>query len=112
MLSLFIPLAWIRFDAGGVSLTAAMLFAARLELVRSVVRRWLGPAARRTLSRDAPIFLVAEVFAALGYKPGLHERVQRRALELRQLSLAQSADSSNSLPRTSSRSGASGSRSL
>jgi uncharacterized membrane protein YGL010W len=28
MLSLSIPFAWIRFDAGGVSLTAAMLFAA------------------------------------------------------------------------------------
>lgn len=28
MLSLFIPLAWIRFDVAGVTLTAAMLFAA------------------------------------------------------------------------------------
>jgi hypothetical protein len=28
MLSLFIPLAWIRFDAGGVSLSTALLFAA------------------------------------------------------------------------------------
>jgi len=31
----------------------------------------------------APIFLAAEVFFALGYKPGLHEAVQRRALEMR-----------------------------
>jgi uncharacterized membrane protein YGL010W len=31
----------------------------------------------------APIFLAAEVFFALGYKPGLHEAVQRRAMELR-----------------------------
>jgi uncharacterized membrane protein YGL010W len=31
----------------------------------------------------APIFLAAEVFFALGYKPGLQEAVQRRALELR-----------------------------
>ena len=31
----------------------------------------------------APIFLAAEVFFALGYKPQLHQRVQRRALELR-----------------------------
>jgi len=31
----------------------------------------------------APIFLAAEVFFALGYKPGLHDAVQRRALELR-----------------------------
>jgi uncharacterized membrane protein YGL010W len=55
----------------------------------------------------APIFLAAEVFFALGYKPQLHRQVQQKA----QLSRAQSADSSNSLPRTSSRSGASGSRS-
>ena len=31
----------------------------------------------------APIFLAAEVFFALGYKPGLHEAVQRRAIEMR-----------------------------
>ena len=31
----------------------------------------------------APIFLAAEVFFALGYKPQLHQRVQQRALELR-----------------------------
>ena len=31
----------------------------------------------------APIFLAAEVFFALGYKPGLHEAVQRRAMQLR-----------------------------
>lgn len=31
----------------------------------------------------APIFLAAEVFFALGYKPKLHEAVQRRALEMR-----------------------------
>lgn len=31
----------------------------------------------------APIFLVAEVFFALGYKPRLHEAVQRRAREMR-----------------------------
>jgi uncharacterized membrane protein YGL010W len=31
----------------------------------------------------APIFLAAEVFFALGYKPELHEAVRRRALELR-----------------------------
>ena len=55
----------------------------------------------------APIFLAAEVFFALGYKPRCTERVSERA----QLSRAQSAESSNSLPRTSSRSGASGSRS-
>ena len=31
----------------------------------------------------APIFLAAEVFFALGYKPRLHEGVQRRAMEMR-----------------------------
>jgi uncharacterized membrane protein YGL010W len=31
----------------------------------------------------APIFLAAEVFFALGYKPGLHAEVQKRALEMR-----------------------------
>jgi uncharacterized membrane protein YGL010W len=31
----------------------------------------------------APIFLAAEVFFALGYKPALHAAVQRRARELR-----------------------------
>jgi uncharacterized membrane protein YGL010W len=31
----------------------------------------------------APIFLAAEVFFALGYKPKLHEEVQRRALQMR-----------------------------
>jgi len=31
----------------------------------------------------APIFLAAEVFFALGYKPGLHGAVQRRAMQMR-----------------------------
>lgn len=31
----------------------------------------------------APIFLAAEVFFALGYKPGLHDAVQRRAMQMR-----------------------------
>jgi uncharacterized membrane protein YGL010W len=31
----------------------------------------------------APIFLAAEVFFALGYKPGLHAVVQKRAREMR-----------------------------
>jgi uncharacterized membrane protein YGL010W len=31
----------------------------------------------------APIFLAAEVFFALGYKPKLHEAVQKRALAMR-----------------------------
>ena len=31
----------------------------------------------------APIFLAAEAFFALGYKPGLQEAVQRRAMKMR-----------------------------
>lgn len=46
----------------------------------------------------APIFLAAEVFFALGYKPSLRDAVERRA----QLSRAQSAESSINLTRTSS----------
>lgn len=159
MLSLLIPLAWIRFDAGGATITAAMLLAAVLVLyyffldvplalamaLITGILLWAGhriaelgamqgwiwfavlfvggwvlqlvghvfegrkPALADNLFQIfvAPIFLVAELFFALGYKPGLHKRV----LEKAQLSRAQSADSSSSLPRTSSRSGASGSRS-
>jgi uncharacterized membrane protein YGL010W len=159
MLSLFIPLAWMRFEAGGVTITAAMVFAAvvliyyfmldvALALAMVVLTAvlvflgdriaglgtvagwiWFGalfiggwivqlvghgfegrkPALADNLFQIfvAPIFLAAEVFFALGYKPALHQRINQRA----QLSRAQSADSSNSLPRTSSRSGASGSRS-
>lgn len=160
ILSLFIPLAWIRFDAGGMTITAAMVFAAVVVLyyffldvplalamlVVTGILVWAGqqiaqlgtmqgwiwfavlfvggwilqlvghvfegrkPALADNLFQIfmAPIFLAAEVFFALGYKPRLHENVQNRALQLRR---AQSADSSSSLPRTSSRSGASGSRS-
>jgi uncharacterized membrane protein YGL010W len=55
----------------------------------------------------APIFLAAEALFALGYKSELQQRVSQKA----QLRRAQSAESSISLERTSSRSGASGSRS-
>ncbi|MFY9314449.1 MAG: Mpo1-like protein [Burkholderiales bacterium] len=42
----------------------------------------------------APIFLAAEVFFALGYKPKLHEQVQRRALQMRaQAGVAESGGS-------------------
>jgi uncharacterized membrane protein YGL010W len=159
MLSLFIPLAWIRFDVGGVPVTAAMVFAAVVlvyyfildvplalaMLVTTAALVWVGhqlaglgtvqgwiwfgilfvggwilqlvghgfegrkPALADNLFQIfvAPLFLAAEVFFALGYKPGLHKSVNEKA----QLRRAQSAESSNSLPRTSSRSGASGSRS-
>jgi len=161
MLSLFIPLSWIRFEIGlgNITISAAMVFAAvvlayyfvldvPLALAMFVVTSalvWGGqqiaalgavqgwiwfvllfvggwilqlvghvfegrkPALADNLFQIfvAPVFLAAEVFFALGYKPQLHQKVQQKA----QLSRAQSADSSNSLPRTSSRSGASGSRS-
>jgi uncharacterized membrane protein YGL010W len=158
MLALFIPLSWVRFDLGGVSLSAAMLFAgvvlvyyflldvplALAMLVVTALLVWLGQGiaslgagpgwawfgalfvggwilqlvghgfeGRRPALADnlfqifvAPIFLAAEAFFALGYKPELRRRVEERA----QLSRAQSADSSISLTRTSSKSAASGSR--
>ena len=139
MLSLFIPLAWIRFDAGGVTLTAAMLFAAVVLIyyflldvplalamlvvtailvflgkkiaALGVVQGWSWFAllfvggwilqlvghrfeGRRPALADnlfqifvAPIFLAAEVFFALGYKPALRAGVQTRAREMRNRAL-------------------------
>ena len=156
-LSLLIPLAWLRVDAGGTTITAAMVLAAvvliyyflldvPLGLAMLVVfgamifvgqkladlgsvQGWLWFAilfvggwilqlvghvfeGRKPALADnlfqifmAPIFLAAEVFFALGYKPELHQKIL-------QLSRAQRAESSSSLPLTSSRSGASGSRSV
>ena len=137
MLSLFIPLAWLRIELGGISITAAMLFAAAVlvyyfmldvplglaMLVVSALLLWLGQLiadqgaprgwgwtwfgvlfvggwilqlvghlfeGRRPALADnlfqifiAPIFLCAEVFFALGYKPRLHAAVRERALRLR-----------------------------
>jgi len=135
MLSLFIPLAWLRIDVGGLSITAAMVFAAIVlmyyffldlllgiaMLVVNAALIWAGeriaalgmaqgwiwfallfvggwilqlvghafegrkPALADNLFQIfvAPIFLAAEVFFALGYKPGLHAAVQERAKQLR-----------------------------
>ena len=135
ILSLFIPLAWVRFQADGFFLTAAMVFAAvvliyyfvldvPLALAMLVVTGallWVGhqiaalgvvqgaiwfavlfvggwilqlvghvfegrkPALADNLFQIfvAPIFLAAEVFFALGYKPALHQGVERRAAEMR-----------------------------
>jgi uncharacterized membrane protein YGL010W len=160
MLSLFIPLAWIRLlEVNGIVFTAAMLFAAVVlvyyfildiplgiaMLVVSGILLWIGqgiaslgavagwtwfailfvggwilqlvghvfegrkPALADNLFQIfvAPIFLAAEALFALGYKSELQQRVSQKA----QLRRAQSAESSISLERTSSRSGASGSRS-
>ena len=131
VLSLFIPLAWLRVG----DLSVAMVFAAALViyyfmldvplaiamLVVFALLAWLGeriammgavtgwiwfaalfiggwilqlvghvfegrkPALADNLFQIfvAPIFLCAEVFFALGYKPGLHSAVQSRALRLR-----------------------------
>ena len=136
MLSLFIPLAWLRIDVGGVAISAAMLFAAAVVvyyflldvplalamllitgiLVWSGERIagqgtaqgwvWFGVAfvggwilqlvghvfeGRKPALADnlfqifvAPVFLCAELFFALGYKPRLHADVQERALRMLQ----------------------------
>ena len=135
ILSLFIPLAWIRIPLGDFALTGAMLFAAIVVayyfvldvplalamLVTTGLLVWAGDAiaqqgykigltwflilfvggwalqlvghvyeGRKPALADnlfqifvAPIFLAAEVFFALGYKPKLHDEVQRRALQMR-----------------------------
>jgi uncharacterized membrane protein YGL010W len=135
MLSLFIPLAWLRLEVGGVTLTAAMLLAAVVlayyflldvplalamllftGLLVFVGERIAGlgaaagwtwfailfvggwilqlaghafegrkPALASNLFQVfvAPIFLCAEVFFALGYKPRLHSAMQERALRMR-----------------------------
>ncbi|HEU4351591.1 MAG TPA: Mpo1-like protein [Burkholderiales bacterium] len=135
MLSLFIPLAWIRLEIGGVTLTAAMLFAAVVMVYyflldvplalgmlavsavlvfigqkiadQGTLHGWLWfgvlfiggwilqlvghvfegrkPALADNLFQIfvAPIFLAAEVFFALGYKPGLHAAMQERARRMR-----------------------------
>ena len=137
MLSLFIPLAWLRIDVAGFTLTAAMIFAAVVlvyyfildvplalaMLAVTGILVWVGHQlaalstgwiwfgilfvggwilqlvghvfeGRKPALADnffqifvAPIFLAAEVFFALGYKPRLHREVQRRAEEMRNRAL-------------------------
>ena len=135
VLSLFIPLAWLRVEFGGVAVSVAMLFAAVLLLYYLILdvpmgiamavifalllwagdriaalgaaQGWAWFAAlfiggwilqlvghvyegRRPALADnlfqifvAPIFLCAEIFFALGYKPDLQSSVQQRAQQLR-----------------------------
>lgn len=135
IVSLFIPLSWLKFQAGPLQLTAAIVFAAAillyyvfldalLALATTVftalfllAAAWIaaqGPAAgwtgfgvlfvggwiiqlvghafegRKPALADnlfqifiAPIFLCAELFFALGYRPQLHQAVQARALKIR-----------------------------
>jgi uncharacterized membrane protein YGL010W len=136
IVSLFIPLAWLRLEVGGFAMTGAMVFAAvvlayyffldvPLAIATSIatiafllgadwiarqgalpgwtafgllfVGGWIiqlvghayegrKPALADNLFQIfiAPIFLCAEAFFALGYKPGLHAAVQARALKMRQ----------------------------
>ena len=135
VLGVMVALAWIRMDAGGTSISAAMVitaillayyffldiplgiamavvFAALLyaaEMVAALPMKegvawffvlfaggWViqlighvyegrKPALVDNLFQIfvAPIFLCAEVFFALGYKPALHSAVQKRALQMR-----------------------------
>jgi uncharacterized membrane protein YGL010W len=135
VLSLFIPLAWLRADIGGLAISAGMVLGAivlayylALDLVLGLAMvavfallLWIGEhiaalgaasgwtwfallfvggwilqlvghvfEGRKPALADnffqifvAPIFLCAELFFALGYKPRLHEAVQRRALQMR-----------------------------
>jgi uncharacterized membrane protein YGL010W len=135
MLSLFVPLSWLRLELGGVTVTGAMLLAGLvlayyffLDVALAVAAAVIGAAlvftgdliarepasvamtwfsalfvggwslqlaghvfeGRKPALTDnlfqifvAPIFLCAEVFFALGYKPDLHAAVQGRALQLR-----------------------------
>ena len=135
VLALFIPLAWLRIELGGVAISAALLVAvavlayyfildvplALAMLVVFALLAWLGDSiamlgsaagwtwfallfvggwilqlvghvyeGRRPALTDnlfqifvAPIFLAAEVFFALGYKPALHAAVQDRARRMR-----------------------------
>jgi uncharacterized membrane protein YGL010W len=135
MLSLFIPLAWLKFSIGPFVISAALLFAAVVLVYyvfldpllalgstvftvlfvlaadwlarQGAVVAWsafgalfvggwilqlLGHAfeGRKPALADnlfqifiAPIFLCAELFFALGYRPKLHAAVQERALRMR-----------------------------
>src|SRR5271156_6832671 len=133
--SLLIPLGWLRADAGGFPISAALVVTSLLLAYYLILDFPLGlamgavfalmlcgaePLSRAPLLASlgwflilfvggwalqlwghayegrkpalvdnlfqifvAPIFLAAEVFFALGYKPPPHENVQRRAMEMR-----------------------------
>jgi uncharacterized membrane protein YGL010W len=135
VLSLMIPLAWLRIEVGGMSISAAMIittillayylaldFALGLAMVvvmgvlllvgqriaaQGALTGWIWfgvlfvggwilqlvghvfegrkPALADNLFQIfvAPIFLCAEAFFALGYKPKLHSAVNERARRLR-----------------------------
>ena len=143
--SLMIPLGWLRIDAGGLTVTGALVVTSLLLAYYLLLDFPLGlamcalfglalwamdPIAQAPLATGlawflalfiggwivqlwghayegrkpalvdnlfqvfvAPIFLAAEVFFALGYKPRLHEAVQKRALEMRAAALNSGARS-------------------
>ena len=67
MLSLFIPLAWLRVDVGGFSVTAAMFFAALVLAYYFVLDVPLGIA---MFAVTAALVWTADRIAALGAAPG------------------------------------------
>jgi len=93
MLAILVPLSFTRMEVGGVGVTAAMLLAAAVLAYYFVLDLALAVAmlaviavllfeGRRPALVDnvlqifvAPIFLMAEVFFALGYKPELRKRL-------------------------------------
>ena len=67
MLSLFIPLAWLRVDVGGIAISAAMLFAGVVLLYYFMLDLVLGAA---MLVITAALVWAGDRIAALGAVPG------------------------------------------
>jgi uncharacterized membrane protein YGL010W len=67
MLSLLVPLSWLRFEAAGIELTAAMLLAVVLLAYYFVLD---VPLAVGMLAVIAVLLWLAELIAALGTAPG------------------------------------------
>jgi uncharacterized membrane protein YGL010W len=67
MLSLFIPLAWIRVEAGGITITAAMLFAAAVLVYYFLLDIALALA---MLVITGAMVWIGHQIAALGAVPG------------------------------------------
>src|SRR5262245_7428784 len=67
MLSLFVPLAWVRFDAGGVTITAAMVFAAVVLLYYFVLD---VPLAIAMLGVTGLLVYIGQMIADMGLLAG------------------------------------------
>ncbi|HYI85806.1 MAG TPA: Mpo1-like protein, partial [Burkholderiales bacterium] len=91
MLVITAALVWVGHQLAGISTSQGWIWFAVLFvggwILQLVGHHFEGrkPALADNLFQIfvAPIFLAAEVFFALGYKPQLHQQVQQRALELR-----------------------------